>query len=498
MKKQAVNPYLPGYEYIPDGEPYVFGDRVYVYGSHDKFNGEVFCMNDYVCWSAPVDALWDWRYEGVIYKKMQDPRNPEGKMYMYAPDIVPGKDGRYYLYYTLEMLGVMSVAVGESPVGPFSYYGNVHYPDGRIVGEEAGDVYQFDPGVLMDDDGKVYLYTGFGPDIDRPEGSFIKGRCCAGCYCMELEPDMMTVKTDPVCVIPQIAHEKGTGFEDHAFFEASSIRKINGIYYLVYSSFQSHELCYAVSRFPDKDFVYGGTIISNGDIGLGSWTMEHPDNYIGNNHGGMAKINGQWYIFYHRQTNRHSYSRQGCAEPVFFDEKGHISQVEMTSCGLNGGPLKGEGRYSAAIACSLMSKEGAGHVALINDYSIHPCFTQTGIDREEQDDQYIANMRDGAVAGFKYFDLRETGEIRLELTGDGEGKMLISTSLNGDPIAEVPVDTEKKELTAVMKIPAEDRMISEKNSAADGGISIGGSALFFRFEGNGSVDFHGFELRKRK
>lgn len=52
MKKQAVNPYLPGYEYISDGEPYVFGDRVYVYGSHDKFNGEVFCMNDYVCWSA--------------------------------------------------------------------------------------------------------------------------------------------------------------------------------------------------------------------------------------------------------------------------------------------------------------------------------------------------------------------------------------------------------------------------------------------------------------
>ena len=31
MKKQALNPYLPSYEYIPDGEPYVFGDRVYMY-----------------------------------------------------------------------------------------------------------------------------------------------------------------------------------------------------------------------------------------------------------------------------------------------------------------------------------------------------------------------------------------------------------------------------------------------------------------------------------
>ena len=48
MKKQAFNPYLPSWEYIPDGEPYVFGDRVYVYGSHDYFNGYVFCMGDYV------------------------------------------------------------------------------------------------------------------------------------------------------------------------------------------------------------------------------------------------------------------------------------------------------------------------------------------------------------------------------------------------------------------------------------------------------------------
>ena len=64
MKRQAFNPYLPSWEYIPDGEPYVFGDRVYVYGSHDLYNGHVFCLGDYVCWSAPVDDLSDWRYEG--------------------------------------------------------------------------------------------------------------------------------------------------------------------------------------------------------------------------------------------------------------------------------------------------------------------------------------------------------------------------------------------------------------------------------------------------
>ena len=40
----AFNPYLPSWEYVPDGEPHVFGDRVYVYGSHDKFNGKAFCI----------------------------------------------------------------------------------------------------------------------------------------------------------------------------------------------------------------------------------------------------------------------------------------------------------------------------------------------------------------------------------------------------------------------------------------------------------------------
>lgn len=40
MKKQAYNPYLPEWEYIPDGEPKVFGDRLYIFGSHDRFDGE--------------------------------------------------------------------------------------------------------------------------------------------------------------------------------------------------------------------------------------------------------------------------------------------------------------------------------------------------------------------------------------------------------------------------------------------------------------------------
>ena len=62
-----ANPYLPNWEYIPDGEPRVFGSRIYVYGSHDRSGSDKFC--DYVlkCWSAPLDDLENWVCHGDIF-----------------------------------------------------------------------------------------------------------------------------------------------------------------------------------------------------------------------------------------------------------------------------------------------------------------------------------------------------------------------------------------------------------------------------------------------
>lgn len=141
MKRQAVNPFLPSWEYIPDGEPRRFGDRVYLYGSHDRFGGREFCMNDYVCWSAPVDDLSDWRYEGVIWRRTDDPGNREGKMFLYAPDCVQGPDGSYYLYYFLGIQFLIGVAVCDEPAGKFEFHGYVHYADGSRLGDKEGDAF---------------------------------------------------------------------------------------------------------------------------------------------------------------------------------------------------------------------------------------------------------------------------------------------------------------------------------------------------------------------
>ena len=184
MKQQAFNPYLPSWEYIPDGEPYVFDGRVYIYGSHDRFNGHAYCLNDYVTWSAPVDDLGNWRYEGVIYEKTQDPFNADGSMCLYAPDVTQGPDGRYYLYYVLDKKSVVSVAVCDSPAGKFQFYGYVHYADGTLLGEREGDEPQFDPGVLTEGE-NTYLYTGF---------CFAGDKSRHGPMCTVLGPDMLTIR----------------------------------------------------------------------------------------------------------------------------------------------------------------------------------------------------------------------------------------------------------------------------------------------------------------
>lgn len=483
-KRQAFNPCLPGNEYIPDGEPRMFDGRVYIYGSHDRFGAPFFCVNDYVCWSAPAEDLGDWRYEGIIYRKRQDPRNMLGLRLLFAPDVVRGKDGRYYLYYAFDFMGVMGVAVCDEPCGKFQFYGHVRYPDGTVWGRRKGDSFPFDPGVLVDDDGRVYLYSGFYFRVPAIVTGGKRLRFDGG-YVVELAPDMVTIKTPQKLLFPK--HGSGA-FQNHEFFEASSIRKYQDKYYFVYSSRQNHELCYAVSGHPTEGFTYGGTLVSNGDIfphgTEGFRGTLGARNYIGNNHGGMLELDGEYYIFYHRQTNRSSYARQVCAERLMRNADGSFVQAEMTSCGLNGGALAGKGRYEARIACNLRAKEGTGRYDGWNPrgrLKAHPYFTQDKKDKDPDARQYIANMRDGAAAGFKYFFFERLQEIKVTIRGKAKGCLWVYG------------DEEGKETVARIPVESGNHVWKELFSEAE--KEAGTGALYFVYTGRGSIDFLEFELR---
>ena len=486
-KKQVFNPFLPIDEYIPDGEPHVFGDRVYIYGSHDKEGGETFCMLDYTVYSAPITDLTDWRKEGVIYCAQQDPDYNDRK-YMYAPDVVRGNDGRYYLYYCMSgefghggYFGPIRVAVCDEPAGKFEYLGYVRNQNG----EPAQDYVCFDPGVL-NDNGRIFLYSGtqygFEEEDDFYENEELirsemkmfnrsrdeiinkaKSGSIMGPIVMELEDDMLTLKRPAKHLIPYAV--KGTTFEEHPFFEASSMRKVGEKYYFIYSSMQNHELCYATSDYPDRDFVFGGTIVSNGDIGFCGRKMEDKLNMTGTTHGSIEFINGEWYVFYHRLTHKSDYSRQACAEKIKIEEDGRIQQVEITSCGLNGAPLVAEGVYPATICCNLTN----GHMPHGCNKIYSDCFPNVNHDG---DDRFVSQIADGTIIGYKYFEIKENKQLKISYRGDAVGKLLVMSEMDGDVLGNF-------EITSVS-----DWKFIETDVAFKNGIT----ALYLKYMGEGLLD----------
>ena len=484
---QIYNPYLPLNEYVPDGEPRVFGNRVYIYGSHDSAHASVYCPGHYVTWSASVEDLTDWRYEGVIYKRNQDPSNADDTLQLWAPDATQGPDGRYYIYYCFNFRQEIGVAVADTPIGPFEFYGHVKYPNNKYDGKILDEGMPFDPAVLCDEDGRVYLYYGFAPakekemylpdlteeqiaelpDVMRKTYNVMKTvKLGEHCMVVELEQDMITVKSEPKPCIPGGKHTAGTAFDGHGYFEAPSIRKIRGRYYLVYSSHKSHELCYAVSNDPMQGFEYGGVVISNGDIGFGN--RRTPVYPIGNNHGGLAEINGKYYIFYHRQTAGTEFSRQGCAEEIAIDEDGRIRQVEITSSGLNGKPLVGKGIYPASICSHLTCRTTMNHI----DYD-NPVMRQQVRVAEDRNESFITDVDSGTVIGYKNFSILSKTNIMIEARGSFNGVVKLKLGeINGSECRNtINIQSEEWQIISVGEMEYREK-----------------TPIYFEFDGQGKLD----------
>jgi hypothetical protein len=154
----------------------------------------------------------------------------------------------------------------------------------------------------------------------------------------------------------------------------------------------------------------------------------------------------------------------------------------MTSCGLNGKPLEGKGHYPTYIACNVYGKNGTKFMSMIKyRKGLNPFITQKGGDREEGPDQYISNFCTDCTVGFKYFDLRETRKITVNLQGYGKGcSVTVRTQEHGEPILRIPVDTALQEQAFTGELPAG---LGEKE------------ALYFSVEGKGGTfDFVSFDL----
>ena len=426
------NPYLPLWEHIPDGEPYVFEDpdnpgkqRVYIYGSHD-IERTMYCGRDQVVWSAPVDNLQDWRYDGVIFRidKNRDgkPFNEEGLFdVLYAPDVclVVNPDGTktYYLYPNdMGWKRNSLVAKSSRPDGPFEACNwSKDNPN------ETEGIMGFDPGVLVDDDGRVYGYWGFSQSFGA-----------------ELDPaTMATLKPGTEVMVDMVSNLHQDGI--FRFFEASSIRKIEDKYVFIFSRWTAngefglpdtnYTLAYAYSDNPLGPWTFGGTLID----ARGRETGENGETIVsatptGNTHGSICQIGGQWYVFYHRQTGRNEFARQAMVSPITVDvEEGPggkvvISEGEYTSEGFAQEGLNPLERHPAAIACWYTGpKPWRQH----GDDMFSGSYIEPGYGTEDRFDapwdlrnnmNRVVNNTDGSIVGYKYFNFSKThGMKKLQL-----------------------------------------------------------------------------------
>ncbi len=432
---------MPLWEHVPDGEPRVFehnGEkRVYVYGSHDIERTQ-YCGRNYVVWSAPVDDLTDWKYHGVAYETHYD-------SVLFAPDVVK-KGDRYYMYAAEKCGSLIVVASSDSPFGPFEA------PKETKLG--------FDPGILVDDDGRVYAYWG---------------GCAAPCYIAELEDDMATIKEGTIVSNP-LGHstcpwdpkDDGHISLEDGFFEASSPRKVLGKYVYIYSKryevpvpelgvFEPNNgfLSYRFADSPFGPFHDGGDISFNGGEILKSPEGTGIQTYQwGNNHGSIMEVNGKWYIFYHRQTGLNEYSRQAMLEPVDVamgkDGKLYIGDVkyaggepvssgpaEMTSQGAHINGLDARKWISAGYACHIYGSSKRAYV-------------RPGYEIRDDISTPVAGITSGTTVGFRYLQFGPNTPGTVTVVLEKAVKAVIKVRLDsyrGRAIAELRSDGSQVLLT---------------------------------------------------
>lgn len=464
--ESSINPFLPAAEYVPDGEPHVFGDRVYVYGSHDLADGTpAMCAGDYVCYSAALDDLAHWRYEGVIYRRDQDPfaraMTERGgdrlglKSHLFAPDVVE-VEGRYYLYYgvALSESGV-AVAVSDSPTGPFEYVGRVRYPDSEKPagwrdgrdGLDDGDraffggkaaisrrgirlkEFPYDPALLYHE-GRLFLYVG-----------------CLNLYVVELDTsDMRTVvknasggyatqifRARPLALVRDLLLGRRT---DGHYVNGPSVRYIDGKFVLSYYATGSggfNGMYHAIADTPEGPFIPAGPLVS---LGNARWHGQRkPTDHTGNIHGGMFAVGDQWYQVYHRQTKA---GRPACAVPLTRRAAGGFEHAEYTSQGFSAHPLAAFRRWPAYMACYLTDAAGGrGKRAPLIDQPVSDA-PDGGLPR-------VRNLTPGSIVGFKYFDFgvedrRSEVSITARPSCHGRVDVRLDDPHHGEVVASIEVD----------------------------------------------------------
>lgn len=295
---RAQNPFITN-QYSADPTARAFGDRVYVYPSHDilatEGKGRVgwFCMEDYHVFSSA--NLTDWTDHGMIVTQNKVPWVKPDSYNMWAPDCIE-RNGKYYFYFPATPKDssygrgfAIGVAIADKPEGPYT-------PNAEPIKNAKG----IDPNVFIDKDGQAYLYWAGG-----------------NIFAAKLKNNMIELASEPTTM----AELPIKGLKEGPFlFER------NGKYYLTFPHVENkiERLEYAMGDNPLGPFKMTGVIMDESLTGC--WT----------NHQSIVLFKNQWYLFYHNNDYSPNFdkARSIRVDSLFFNEDGTIKKVIPTLRGV--------------------------------------------------------------------------------------------------------------------------------------------------------------------
>ena len=430
MSLQAQNPIICD-RYTPDPAPYVHGDTLYLFVDHDEnetLNG-YFTMKDWLLYST-VDMV-NWTYRGTPLTSETFSAWAKQDNDCWASQCIE-RDGKWYWYVTATIKGEaypgIGVAVADNPAGP--YVDPIKKP--LVKGW-----FKIDPTVMIDDDGKAYLYYGnnmlWYVKLNKSMTSFSGGEIS------------VNVKDEAAFGPYKGYNDDGTPKPN--FEEASWIYKRNGKYYLEYAAGGVPEhWAYSTANKATGPWTYQGKILGQAD---NSFTI----------HGGSVEYKGHYYMFYHngKLPNGGGYKRSTCIEEFTPNEDGSIPFINFTSEGV--APLQTLNPYIRQEAETINQCE---NIQCLGDYN--GC--------------YVTNTSRGNHIKVRNVDFGETGAqwIKVRVKSEGKGTLLVRTnSKSGDSKGRIAIESTNGEWVDLSSQLAE--------------TITGVQDLFFTFSGSPSVHF---------
>lgn len=322
---RAGNPLLPGY--FADPSVLNADGKWYIYATIDPWGGDELGV-----WESVDFANWTFRSINWPTKRAASSPESNGNK-VWAPSVVRGRDGRYWMYVSVG--SEIWVGTASHPLGPWHdanrgkpLIGRNYRPGFHMIDAEA----------FIDDDGTPYLYWGSG--LNWANGH---------CFVVKLNADMVHFEGEPKDITPS------------NYFEGPFMFKSDGEYFLTYSNGKTtsdtYEVRYAVGASPVGPFKEQ----KNEPI----LSTDRPRQIISPGHHAIMRADGETYILYHRQAlpfvEGEDMRRQVAIDRFEVSPEKTLLKIAASNSGQRPGPIRR--KTGLAYAITATNTSDAAHSA---------------------------------------------------------------------------------------------------------------------------------------